>query len=338
MRIDNGRMSEKKPQAIRWGILAPGGISRSFARELVKIPGAELVAVGSRSMERAQAFAEEFAVPEAYGSYEEFASRAELDIVYVGSPHSHHREHSLLCLNEGKSVLCEKAMALNASETRDMVLRAREHGLFLMEAMWTRFLPAIRWVRKKIRSGAIGEATALHAAFGHASAWNPQHRLLNPDLGGGALLDAGVYPVSFASMVFDAQPERIHSNVRIGSTGVDEWSTALFEYGNGVSAQVMSAVRLPLRTEAVIIGTEGRIEVPSFIGAKTATLTSRSGSEEVFRDTDGDRGMKHEAIEAMRCISEGLTESPIMPVKESVEIMETMDRMRAEWKLTYPTE
>lgn len=331
-------MSETKQSTIRWGILAPGGISRAFARELVKIPGAELVAVGSRSLERAEAFAQEFGIPEAYGSYEQFASEAQLDIVYVGSPHSHHLEHSLLCMNEGKAILCEKAIALNASQTRDMAKNAREHGLFLMEAMWTRFLPAIHWVREQIRAGAIGEVTALHAAFGHKAAWNPQHRLLNPDLGGGALLDAGIYPISFASMVFGAQPKTIHSNVRIGSTGVDEWSTALFEYGDGRSAQIMNAVQLPLRTEAVIFGTEGRIEIPFFIGAKTATLTSRSGSEEVFRDTDSDRGMKHEAMEAMRCIAGGLQESPTMPVTESVEIMETLDRMRAEWGLTYPNE
>ena len=309
-----------------------------FATELVKLPGAELIAAGSRSAERAAAFARDFGAPRSYGSYEELAADPDIDIVYIGSPHSHHLEHSLLCMSHGKSVLCEKAIALNASQTRDMARVATEHGLFLMEAMWTRFLPAIRWVRGRIADGAIGDVMNMHASFGLKSAWDPQHRLLNPELGGGALLDTGIYPVSFASMVFGEQPKTIHSNVRIGETGVDEWSSALFEYESGRTAHVTSSVQLPLRMEAVIVGTEGRIEIPSFIGAKKAVLISRTGTEEIFVDNDPDRGMKHEAIESMRCMSAGLPESPDMTVRESIEIMETLDRMRSAWGLRYPNE
>ncbi|TVQ23137.1 MAG: gfo/Idh/MocA family oxidoreductase [Spirochaetaceae bacterium] len=331
-------MKTRKQSAVRWGILAPGGISRAFARELVKIPDAQVVAVGSRSAERAEAFAREFDIPKSYGSYEEFAGDPDVDIVYIGSPHSHHREHSLLCMGEGKSILCEKAFAMNARQAREMAQTARERRLFLMEAMWTRFLPTIRWVRDRITDGSIGEVKAMHATFGIKSVWDPEHRLLNPELGGGALLDTGIYPISFASMVYGMQPKTIHSSARIGSTGVDEWYSALFEYGDARSAQVSSSVQLPLRTEAVIFGTEGRIEVPQFIGAKKATIFSRSGTEETFMDNDSDRGMKHEAIEAMRCMSEGLQESPTMPIAESIEIMETLDRMRSKWNLTYPNE
>ncbi len=331
-------MKTRKPSAVRWGILAPGGISRAFTRELVKIPDARVVAVGSRSAERADAFAGEFGIPKSYGSYEEFARDPDIDIVYIGSPHSHHHEHSLLCMNEGKSILCEKSLAMNARQVREMEQAAREKGLFLMEAMWTRFLPAIRWVRSRISDGSIGEVTTIHATFGFRLAWNPEHRLLNPELGGGALLDAGIYPISFASMIFGMQPKDIHSSARIGSTGVDEWFAALFDYGDARSAQVGSSVQLPLRTEAVIYGTEGRIEIPSFIGAKKATIVSCSGTDETFNDNDNDRGMKHEAIEAMRCLSEGLRESPGIPITESIAIMETLDRMRSDWNLTYPNE
>ena len=329
---EHGRSGERP---IRWGIIATGGIARGFATELRDIEGAVMQAAASRSAERAEAFAAEFGVERAYGSYEELAADPDVDIVYVASPHSHHHEHTMLCLDSGKAVLCEKAFAMSAGEARDMVEAARARKLFLMEAMWTRYLPAIRRVREWIAAGEIGEVKMVKADFGFRFPWDPEHRLLKKELGGGALLDAGIYTSSFASMIFGEQPKRIESTAHLGSLEVDEWLAALFDYGDGRIAVIANALRLPMRTEAFIFGTEGRIELPFFLGAKSAKLVRTDDSEIEFTDTQAARGMHHEAEEAMRCIRAGERESPLMPLDETVAIMETLDTMRGQWGLAY---
>lgn len=323
---------------IKWGIAGPGGISSQFAKDLAFAQGAELVAVGGRNLEKARKFAEEHGVSRAYGSMEELAQDSEVDIVYIGTLHPIHKENMLTFLRAGKSVLCEKPFTMTAAEAAEAIACAKENGVFLMEAMWTRYLPAIRQVQSWLADGLIGDVRLVKAEFGFDAGWNPEGRLLNPALGGGALLDAGIYPVSFASMVLGEQPKNISSTVRIGETGVDEQFSLLFEYEDGRSASLHGAVRLPMSNEAVIYGTKGHIRVPDFLWTRTATLHV-SGQEPVTVNDDRKaRGYSYEAEEAMACLREGRKESALMPQAETLGIMRTLDRVRAQWGLRYPFE
>ncbi|GFN32289.1 Gfo/Idh/MocA family protein [Paenibacillus xylaniclasticus] len=324
---------------VKWGIMGPGGISDTFATELPYAPGAELVAVAGRSLDKAQAFAKKFGIPRAYGSCEELAADPDVEIVYIGTLHPVHKENALTLLRGGKSVLCEKPFTMNAAEAKELADLASHKCLFLMEAMWTRYLPAIVKVREWLDSGVIGDVRIVKAEFGFDAGWNPEGRLLNKEKGGGTLLDAGIYPVSFASMVYGGeQPSKIASSALIGETGVDEQYSLLFEYENGRTASLHGSVRLAMTNEAVIYGTKGRIEIPQFLFAKSAALHV-NGEEPVFFKQDLEpSGHFYQAIEAMECLRAGRKESPIMTVNETVRIMETLDRIREQWGLKYPSE
>ena len=322
-------------RTIKWGIMGPGGIARAFAADLKTVDGAELVAVASKSKERAESFASEFGAPQAYGDYEAFVRDAGVDIVYIATLHPAHKELMLLCLRAGVAVLCEKPFTMNAAEAEEVAQVAKANGTFAMEAMWTRFLPPIAQARAWIAEGRIGEAKAVAASFGFDIGWQPESRLLDKKQGGGALLDAGVYPISFASMIFGEQPERISSSAHIGETGVDERFAALFEYGGGRTAQVSAAVRLNLSNEAYVYGTEGYIHLPNFLFGRSASLHAPGAEPVRFEDDRAERGYRFEAMEAMRCLREGRVESGIMPLGETVDIMRTMDRLREQWGLEY---
>ncbi|OUM96576.1 MAG: dehydrogenase [Thermobacillus sp. ZCTH02-B1] len=323
-------------RAIKWGIMGTGSISGLFAADLKKVEGAELVAVGSRSRERAERFAAEHGAKRAYGSCGELAADPEVDIVYVGTIHPAHRDNMLALIRGGKAVLCEKPFTMNAKQAEEVIREARARGVFLMEAMWTRWLPPIVKVREWLREGKIGDVVMMTADFGFDAGWNPEGRLLNKELGGGALLDAGIYPVSFASMVFGGQPKRIASAARIGETDVDEHFAALFEYDGGRIAQVAAAVRLKTATEAVLYGTKGQIRIPDFLWTKTATLLVYGEEPVTFTDDRDTRGYNFEAMEAMRCLREGRKESDVMPLDETLAVMRTLDAIRAQWNLVYP--
>jgi dihydrodiol dehydrogenase / D-xylose 1-dehydrogenase (NADP) len=318
-----------------WGILGPGRIATRFATDLQELPGAKLAAVGSRSADRAAAFAQEFGAQRAYGSYEELAADPEVDAIYVATPHPFHKDHTLLCLRHGKAVLCEKPMAINEAQVQEMVACARENQVFLMEATWTRFLPVIRHVREWLRENKIGDVCMLFADFGFRTRWDPQGRLLNPDLAGGALLDVGVYTVAFASMVFGASPVEVKASAHIGETGVDEQSALLLRYDGGALALLSCAVRTNTPQEAHIIGTEGSIHIPAFWHATAATLDV-AGQEPV--QVSGPAGYHYEAAEVMSCLHDGRLESPQMPLDESIAIARTLTRARALISLTYPME
>ncbi|WP_274648573.1 Gfo/Idh/MocA family protein [Paenibacillus humicola] len=328
-------MAEQEQRIIRWGILGLGGISNSFTGELVNAPGAKVCAAAARSKEKAEAFAAKFGIPRAYGSYEELAQDPEIDIVYVGTVHPTHKDSVLACLRGGKAVLCEKPFTMNADEAREIADEAKARGLFVMEAMWTRFLPAIVKVREWLAEGRIGEVKLLKAEFGFDAGWNPEGRLLNKELGGGTLLDAGIYPVSFASMVFGAQPVWIVSSAHIGETGVDEQYSVIFDYEGGGRAALHGAVRLQMVNDAWLYGTKGKIHVPDFLAAKTATLHVHNEEPVTFRDDRTFRGQNFQALEAMECLRTGAAESPVMPIGETVAIMGTLDAIRAQWNLTY---
>ena len=323
---------------IRWGILGCGGISSSFAKDLQLAEGAELTAVAARSQENAKRFAEQYGFERAYGSYEGLLNDPDIEIVYVGTIHPMHKEHVLDCLNAGKSVICEKPFTMNAAEAGAIAQTARDKKLFVMEAMWTRFLPPIVQVREWLEQGLIGDVQLVKADFGFDAGWNPDGRLLSKELGGGALLDAGVYPVSFASMVYGEQPKKIMSSAHIGETGVDERFSLLFEYEGGRTAALNGAVRLHMKNDAYVYGTKGYIHIPDFLFARQASLHIPGQRPAIFEDNREFSGYKFEAEAAMACLRSGRLESEVIPLDETVGIMNTMDLVRRQWGLSYPSE
>lgn len=331
-------MGESTVKKIKWGIMGTGWIAEKFAEDLAHVGNGEGLAAGSRTKESATKFAEKFGLPRAYGSYEELVNDPDIDAIYVATPHPYHRENVLTALNAGKAVLCEKPFTVNSAELEQLISSAKQQNLFLMEAMWTRFLPPIVQVRKWLEEGRIGEVKLVKAEFGFRSDWNPEGRLLNPQLGGGALLDAGIYPVSFASMIFGTEPEKVWSSADIGETGVDEKFSILLDYGKGRTATLNGAVRLDLTNDAYIHGTEGTIHIPSFLNATEAVLRVTGQEEEKFTDGRLSTGYSFEAEEVGRCLLEGLTESPAIPLEESLGILKLLDAIRAQWGLKYPFE
>lgn len=325
-------------RTVRWGILGTGGIAHQFARGLRDTPDAEILAVGSRSEESAREFADAFEIPRHYPSYEELAADPDVDVIYVATPHPFHEANVTLGLEAGKHVLCEKPMTVNAHQAERLISLAKDRGLFLMEGMWTRFLPLMERVREMISSGAIGEPRMLAVDFGFRAPLDPSHRLFNPDLGGGALLDVGVYCVSLSSMVFGA-PERITGLAHLGETGVDEQSAAILEHGDGRMSVISIAIRTATPHEAVIAGTEGRIKIHPEWWRPNALTVSRSGEEdETIEVPYTGNGFSHEAAEVMRCVRAGELQSDVMPLRESLEISRTMDELRRQWGLVYPGE
>lgn len=322
----------------RWGILGTGNICRKFAEGLKAVKGAELVAVGSRSEETASAFGESFGVSRCHGSYEALARDDGVDVVYIGTPHVLHRENTLLCLESGRSVLCEKPAAINAGQVKEMVACARGQGLFFMEAMWTRFFPAMVKLREILSAQTLGEIRMVKADFCFRSGWNPEGRLLNPELGGGGLLDVGVYTVALASMVLGAAPVQVTGAAHLGETGVDEQAGLVLQYENGALAVLTCAVRTSTPHEALVVGTEGMVKVPHLFWQPDRLVLCQGGTEEEISCPREGNGYNYEAEEVGRCLGAGETESPVMPWDESIAIMETLDALRAQWGLRYPTE
>lgn len=323
---------------IRWGILGPGNIAKQFATGLGALPDADLVAVGSRSQGRADAFGDQFDVPRRHASYEDLVADPDVDVIYVATPHTCHRDNSILCLEAGKHVLCEKPFAVNAAQAADVISVARERSLFLMEAMWTRFVPAVTKARQWVAEGAIGDVNLITADFGFRAGINPEGRLFNPALGGGALLDVGIYPLSLASMILGPRPARLETMTNLGETGVDELSTVLLGYEGGAMAVLYTAIRTSTAVEARILGTEGRIHLPSqFFKAATVVLEASGRVERLDLPLEGN-GYNYQAQAVMACLRAQQTESDVMPLDETLALVELMDRIRARWGLKYPGE
>ena len=327
-------MSDK----IRWGLIGLGLISRKFANGLAFAPDAEIYAVASRSQEKADAFGAEYGASKTYGSYEELANDPNVDVAYIGTPNNYHLPHTLLCLDAGKHVLCEKPFAVNAKEARMMIERAREKKLFLMDAFWTRYFPAMFKLRELLAEKAIGDVMLVTADFGGRGPVVPEKRHFNPDLAGGALLDVGSYGLQFASMIYGRQPTDIVSQVAIGATGVDELSVLLFKYSDYEMATLTSALRLGTPHEARVMGSGGYIAMPNFWHPSELRLVVPGRAAETFSFPFEGEGFQFEAIEVGQCIRAGLTESAIYPLDETLAIMETLDRIRADWGMRYPFE
>ena len=323
---------------VRWGILGTGAIARQFVEGLNSLPEAEVLAVGSRSEASAAEFADEREIPRRYASYDDLAADPDVDVVYVATPHPFHADNAELCLEAGRAVLCEKPFTVNAAETERVVWLARDRGLFLMEGMWTRFFPLMEKLRRLVSDGAIGEVRMLNVDFGFRADLDPASRLFDPKLGGGALLDVGVYCVSLASMVL-GKPSRTVGLSHLGETGVDEQASVVLEHEGGSLSNLSIGIRTATPQEVTIMGTDGYLRVHSPWWRPTSLTISRpgEGTETVEAPVSGN-GFNYEAAEVMRCLEAGATESEIMPLDETLSVMRTMDGVRAAWGLRYPGE
>ena len=324
--------------SIRWGILGPGGIAATFADAVNHHTRAQLVAVGSRNRDRAERFATKHGVPTTHVGYEALVADPQVDAVYVASPHSEHRDHALLAIAAGKHVLVEKSFTRNAAEAQEVVDAARAAGVFLMEAMWTRFLPHVVALRAVIERGEIGEVVSFIAdhgqSFGHLPA---THRLHNPDLAGGALLDLGVYPVSFAHDLLGV-PDTISATGSLTPTGVDGQISIALGYGERVQASLHTTLWSRTATTAVIGGTEGRIEITSDFYRPTSFAVIREDGTWWSYDREVDGGFQYQAAEVARRVADGATESPRITHQNTLEVMRTMDEIRRQAGVVYPGE
>ncbi len=312
---------------LRWGIIGTGRIAHTFASDLRLIDEGILVAVGSRSQSSADKFADEFAIPNGHASYEALVEDPDVDVVYVGTPHPMHHANALLALEHGKPVLVEKAFTMTGAEARHLVAVAREKQLFMMEAMWTRFLPHVVAIRDLLAKGTLGEIVTVSADHGQWFAHDRTSRLFAPELGGGALLDLGVYPVSFASMILGT-PSRITALVDPCFTGVDGQASMLFGYEGGAQAVLTCTSSARSATRASIVGTDARIDVDGDFYAPTSfTVIPRNGDPERFEFASQGRGLHYQAAEVARCIDLGETESATMPLDETIAIVETMEKV-----------
>jgi predicted dehydrogenase len=324
---------------IRWGIVGTGGIAAAFASDLQLIDDATLVAVGSRAPDAAADFARRFNVHRAYPSYAELVADPLVDVVYIAAPQSVHAANIRLAVQAGKAVLCEKPFTINAAEARDVVQLARQRGVFLMEAMWTRFLPHMRRIDQLIRSQALGEITTIVADHGqHIPAGNG-HRLHDPALGGGALLDLGVYPVSLAVHIL-GEPATVTAAGSFLSNGVDGQTSMLLTYENGAHAVLTTTLNAHTANRATIAGTAARIEIDDVWYTPTSFSLLRPGisTPERFEKPRIGGGLRYQAIAVGELLRQGATESPLMPLDESITVMQVMDEVRRQIGLSYPSE
>lgn len=321
---------------IRWGIIATGGIAHTFARDLDLLPDAEIVAVGSRSQAGADRFGDEFDVPHRHAGYEALVADPDVDAVYVATPHPGHHDAALLAIRAGKAVLVEKPFTMDAAEARELIDAARAQGTFLMEAMWTRFLPHIARLREILASGVLGEVEVVTAAHGQWFAPDPGHRIFAPELGGGALLDLGIYPVSFANLVLGA-PARITAVSTPAFTGIDGTTSIVFQYDGGAHALLTTSSLAKSANRAEIDGTEARVELDGWFYNPTTfrVITRDEQVVERFDEARVGHGLRYQAAEVGRCLRAGLTESPLLPLDETLSIMQTMDEIRRQIGLSY---
>ncbi len=322
---------------IRWGILGAGGIAATFADAVRRHTQGRVAAVGSRDRHRAERFATHHAIPTTHIGYVDLVEDPTVDIVYVATPHSHHREHALLAIEAGKHVLVEKAFTRNEAEAREVLDAARAAGVFCMEAMWTRFLPHVAALRAAIARGEIGDVVNLTADHGQWFAFRRDSRLFAPELAGGALLDLGVYPVSFAHDLLGV-PDRITAVGSRTETGVDGQISLALGFGDRAQAALSTTLWAKTATTAVINGTEGRIEVAGeFYRPTSFRLIRRDGSTWTYAGETAE-GMQYEAAEAARCVAAGRTESPRITWQHTLDVMRTMDEIRRQVGVSYPGE
>ena len=322
----------------RWGILGPGGIARAFTSDL-RTAGLDVAAVGSRRRDNAEAFAADFGIAHAHGSYEDLVADPDVDIVYIATPHPMHAANALLALEAGKHVLVEKPFTLNAAEAAAVRDAAAERGLLAMEAMWTRYLPHMARIREVVASGVLGELRAVTADHTQRISSDPAHRLNALELGGGALLDLGIYPISFAWDVLGA-PLSVVASARLGETGADTEVATIMAHESGAISTTLSASRAAGPNTASVIGTDARIDIARVWYTPTSfRVVAHDGTvlEDYVSQIEG-RGMQYQALAAERFLSEGRTDSDVLPIDETVAIMATLDEVRSLVGVRYPGE
>lgn len=321
---------------INWGIMGCGSIAREFAGALKAVPDAHLIAAVSKTG-KAKQFAEEFNLPYYYNDYEEFVKNEGLDVVYVATTHNFHYENTMLCLNNNKHVLCEKSFAVNTKQASLLIETAKSKKLFLMEAMWTRFSPAVSRLISMIKDGVIGEIKSLKGDFCIHVPFNPKHRLYDLNLAGGALLDLGIYPITMACMVLGKYPIEIAGTLNIGKTGVDEESHYLLKFDKGETALLSSACTYSAPVNFIIHGTNGQITVPNFYFPSKLILILNGKSEETINVPYDSTGKNYEVAEVMDCLHNNKTESDKQTFYDTLKVMEIMDSIRGS-VLKYPGE
>jgi predicted dehydrogenase len=324
---------------IRWGILGCGRIARKFASDLKLVDNAELVACGARSATSADVFAKEFSVRNIHYSYESLVKDDEVDVIYVATPHSHHHEHTLLCIKNNKAVLCEKAFAINYKQAKEMIDTARDKKVFLMEAVWTKFLQPYKKVQEMINNGTLGEVKSMLLNFGFKAPPDAPQRLLDPALGGGTILDIGIYNV-FTALYFLGKPDEINATAILTEGNTDEQCTVTFKYNDGKLVQMFSTFLTDTATEAEINGTKGRLRLTYRYYTPFTTIelyTGRPPEKQVIEVDDEKKGWgyEHEARHVCECLEKGLTESPVMTHADSLLLMETLDAIRKKAGIIY---
>jgi predicted dehydrogenase len=326
---------------IRWGILGCGRIARKFAADLRLVIDAELTAVASRNKDTLAEFLKDFPARNAHNSYEELAADAAVDVIYIATPHSHHHEHTILCLNHSKAVLCEKAFAINSRQANEMISLARERKVFLMEALWTKFLPHYKKLQELLQQKTLGEIKSVLVNFGFKTSGAFPQRLFDPDLGGGTLLDIGIYNV-FITISVLGKPDIVEASMNPAASGIDEQIAVLFKYNNGAMAQLFSSFATNLPIQAEINGTEGCITLtPRFYEPSATIQLSRKipYEREIIPVAKEDGfGYQYEARHVNECLKKGLTESPVMTHADTLNLMETLDTIRIKAGIKYPVD
>lgn len=316
-------------KSIKWGIIGLGNIANKFAQAVVKMENTELLAVASRTKEKSETFGSNYGVsPEkCYGSYEELAKDNEIDAIYIALPNSLHKELSILCLNNKKAVLCEKPVTMNEQELIEVITCAKKNNVFFMEAMKTRFLPVHKEVKRIIDNGELGEIRLIQADFGFFSKFNEENRLFHKDLGGGALLDVGVYPISYGMWILGNYPKKVLSSCNIGITGVDENVSAIISYDKGKELHIYGAINLNTGREATIIGTKGILKIPRFSSGEKLRVTI-DNKETLFDFPFDINGFEYQIEEVNSSLRQGKIESKIMSFEDSKEVMKILDIIR----------
>ncbi|PJI93904.1 Gfo/Idh/MocA family protein [Luteimicrobium subarcticum] len=323
---------------VRWGILGAGGISGSFAEAVRRFTNGTVTAVGSRQRTKAESFASAHEIARAHGSYEDLVEDPDVDVVYVGTPHSHHHEHALLALSAGKPLLVEKAFTRNHTEALEVFDAARSADLFVMEAMWTRFLPHVLALREALAAGEIGEVKTFLGSYGARFPFDPSHRAYAPELAGGALLDIGVYPISFAHDLFGA-PGNVSANGTLTETGVDGQAVVALDFADGVHAAISTTLWAWTPENITVGGTDGYVTTDRWTyGGGGFTVHAPDG--EVRRRYEGFRGegKQYQAAEVARCLDAGVTQSERMSWQDTLDVLRTLDEIRRQVGVVYPGE
>lgn len=320
----------------RWGIIGPGNIALKFADALARSEQGVLAAVASRSAQRAREFAATYQVDKIYTDYAQLVNDVDIDIVYIATPHSHHYEQALLCLNAGKHVLLEKPLTINALQTEKLCALASQKGVLLQEALWSRFMPCFAQVKQWLAEGEIGHLEYIQSDIGFAFSDDPQNRINNPDLAGGALLDLGIYSISLSQFIVGQDPQHIQAVCHKTELGVDQTTLVNLTYPNGQLSQFTCATRAKCSNSMTLVGDRGRIFLPEYFWVGEAAQLWRDGQLiECLDFSHQVNGFEYQIAEAMRCVSAGEICSPLMSHADSIKVMQSMDEVRRQIGLQY---